>query len=68
MAIKILSTNHEKMVDGVNYVRAEIAVDSADDLTVTGVQNFHFTMGSIAWVIGTGDVYGLNSSGTWEKQ
>lgn len=65
--IKILSSVTETIREGVNYIRADIAVDSASDLTVE-FASFHFTMGSIAWDISTGDFYGLDSTGTWTKQ
>lgn len=66
--IKILESKSEGIVEGKNLIRANIAVDSVNDLTVDGFKNYRFTMGSIAWVIGTGDIYGLSSDGTWEKQ
>lgn len=67
MALKIIKTNHEKMVDTVNHVRAEIMVDSAADLTVEGFKNYHFTMGSIAYCISEDALYVLDSAGTWNK-
>ena len=66
--IKILSSVTETIRDGVNYIRADVAVDSAAELTVEGFQNYHFTMGSIAWDVSTGDFYALNSEGSWYKQ
>lgn len=67
MAIKIIKTNHEKMVGSVNHVRAEIIVDSPADLTIDGFLNYHFTMGSIAYCISEDALYVLNSAGTWNK-
>lgn len=66
--IKILSSVSERIKNGKHYVRAELAIDSASELTVEGFQNYHFTMGSIAWDISTGDFYALNSEGLWYKQ
>lgn len=67
MAVKVLRSYFEKIVNGVNYVRAEIAVDSSSDLTTT-VGAGTLTAGSIAWDVSTGDFYGLDSDGTWHKQ
>jgi hypothetical protein len=68
MAVKIISSRSEGMKDGKNYMRAEIVADSVSDLTVEGISNYHFTFGSIAWVVGSGEWYGLNSSENWVKQ
>jgi hypothetical protein len=66
--IKILESHSEGIRNGKNYIRADIMIDSAAELTVEGFQNYHFTMGSIAWVIPTGDFYALDSQGNWHKQ
>ncbi|OQC35622.1 MAG: hypothetical protein BWX63_02318 [Bacteroidetes bacterium ADurb.Bin041] len=66
--IKILSSVSEGIKGGKHHIRAEIAIDSAAELTVEGFQNYHFTMGSIARDVSTGDFYGLGSDGTWKKQ
>jgi hypothetical protein len=68
MAVKIISSRSEGMKDGKNYMRAEIVADSVSDLTVEGISNYHFTFGSIAWVVGSGEWYGLNSNENWVKQ
>lgn len=68
MAVKIISSRSEGMKDGKNYMRAEIVADSVSDLTVEGISNYHFTFGSIAWVVGSAEWYGLDSSGNWVKQ
>jgi hypothetical protein len=68
MAVKIISSRSEGMKDGKNYMRAEIVADSVSDLTVEGINNYHFTFGSIAWVVGSSEWYGLDSSGNWVKQ
>ena len=67
MAVKILKSTFEKLVEGTNYIRAEIAVDSSSDLTTT-IGGQVLTAGSIAWDISTGNFYGLDSSGSWHKQ
>lgn len=66
--IKIISrvTDSKKGGNAMN-IRAKIAVDTADDLTADYL-NYHFTLGSIAWDVSTGDIYGIDSSGTWHKQ
>lgn len=68
MAVKIISSRSEGMKDGKNYMRAEIIADSVSDLTVEGISNYHFTFGSIAWVVGSAEWYGLDSSENWVKQ
>ena len=67
MAVKILKSTFEKLVEGTNHIRAEIAVDSSSDLTTT-IGGQVLTAGSIAWDISTGNFYGLDSTGTWRKQ
>ena len=68
MAVKIISSRSEGIKDGKNYMRAEIIADSVSDLTVEGINNYHFTFGSIAWVVGSAEWYGLDSSENWVKQ
>lgn len=65
MAVKIISSRNEGMKDGKNYLRAELIVDSASDLSIEGMSNYHFTFGSIAYAIAEKSFYVLNSSGTW---
>ena len=65
MAVKIIASRNEGMKDGKNYLRAELIADSASDLSVEGVSNYHFTFGSIAYAIAEKSFYVLNSSGTW---
>ena len=67
MAVKVLRSTIDRIVDGVNQVRAEIIVDSSSDLTTT-IGAGTLTAGSIAWDVSTGDFYGLDSDGTWHKQ
>jgi hypothetical protein len=43
----------------------EVRCDAAADLPTA---DSSWLPGSVAWVIATGDIYGLNSSGTWVSQ
>lgn len=65
MAMKIIASRNEGMKDGKNYLRAELIADSASDLSIEGMSNYHFTFGSIAYCIAEKSFYVLNSSGTW---
>lgn len=65
MAMKIIASRNEGMKDGKNYMRAELIADSASDLSIEGMSNYHFTFGSIAYCIAEKSFYVLNSSGTW---
>ncbi len=47
--------------------RITIAVDTLEELP-TGDELSTFIQGSVAWVLSTGDIYGLSSSGEWIKQ
>ena len=63
--IKIISSRSEAIKNGKNYIRAELIADSASDLSIEGMSNYHFTFGSIAYCIAEKSFYVLNSSGTW---
>ena len=65
MAVKIIASRSEGMKDGKNYLRAELIADSASDLSIEGMSNYHFTFGSIAYCIAEKSFYVLNYSGTW---
>lgn len=65
MAMKIIASRNEGMKDGKNYLRAELIADSASELSIEGMSNYHFTFGSIAYAIAEKSFYVLNSSGTW---
>lgn len=65
MAVKIIASRNEGMKNGKNYMRAELIADSASDLTIEEVNNYHFLFGSIAYAIAEKSFYVLNSSGTW---
>ena len=54
-----------------NYVRYEFDIDSASELTGLAEavdSGTTIAQGSIAWVIGTGEFYGMTSSGDWVNQ
>ena len=52
-----------------SLVRAQLCVDSSDDLPAVDYKTGQIlAQGSIAWDISTGDFYGLNSSGSWINQ
>ena len=52
----------------VSVIRAEIFCDTASDLPAVDAPNEgELDMGSIAYVIATGDMYVLNSSGDWKN-
>lgn len=65
MAMKIIASRSETIKDGKNYMRAEIMADSAADLSVEGISNYHFPFGSIAYAIAEKTFYILNSSEEW---
>lgn len=65
MAMKIIASRSEGLKNGKNYMRAELIADSASDLSVEAMNNYHFTFGSIAYCIAEKSFYVLNSSGTW---
>ena len=44
--IKIIASRSEAIKNGKNYMRAELIADSASDLSVEGMSNYHFTFGS----------------------
>lgn len=68
MAMKIIHSYSEKIVGTVNYIRADLMVDSAAELPAAdGVQNFHLQMGSVGYVINDHDFYVMNSAGSWIK-
>lgn len=65
--LKIKSIISEGTQEGKLVGMAEIIVDEASELVTTDGSTI-FTAGSIAWVIETGDFYGLTSDGEWMKQ
>lgn len=57
-------------VEGINLnlIRAEIFCDTDTDLpTADAIDGCRLDMGSIAYVIATGDMYVLNFSGAWKN-
>lgn len=65
--IKIISRVTDSTKGNIIKIRAKIAVDSAADLAAN-LNNYYFALGSLAWDVSTGDIYGIDSSGTWHKQ
>lgn len=65
MAMKIIASRSEGIKNGKIYMRAELIADSASELSIEGMSNYHFTFGSIAYCIAEKSFYVLNSSGTW---
>lgn len=65
--IKIISRVTNSTKGNIINIRAKIAVDSAADLAAN-LNNYYFALGSLAWDVSTGDIYGIDSSGTWHKQ
>lgn len=63
----ILKSTSEGIKNGKNYVRAELIVDDVSELTIEGINNYHFTFGSIAYAINQGKIYILDSSGEWQE-
>ena len=60
-----------KYEDSKNYVRYEFDLDAASELT--GLEayldpNTVIAQGSIAWVIDTGEFYGMTAGGNWVNQ
>ena len=52
----------------IPLVRYEIDCDTTDDLPERINDGEDIAQGSIAWVIGTGEIYGYQSTGDWVKQ
>ena len=53
----------------VNLVRVQIDCDTASDIPAyDAISGSELIIGSLAWDISTGDIYGLNSSHEWIKQ
>lgn len=54
--------------DGKKHIVAELDVDSASELPSQEYSDYYLHMGSIAHDISTGDIYSINSAGTWYNQ
>lgn len=62
----ILTEKFIRYQNGKAVIRAEIAADLFSDLPDNGqIGGCVLDMGSIAWVISTGKLYGLSSTGQW---
>lgn len=57
-----------KYEGNMNYVRYEIDVDTVAELPETIEEGSVIAQGSIAWVISTGEFYGMTSEGSWVNQ
>lgn len=61
---RFMSFNGER-----SLVVAELAVDAKTDLPdENGVDGRVISQGTLAWEIGTGDIYGFRSDGKWVNQ
>lgn len=61
---RFMSFNGERSI-----VIAELAVDSKDELPAQdGVEGRVISHGTLAWEIGTGDLYGFSGDGKWVNQ
>lgn len=69
MAISIRSRERIDTKDDKPVNRVEMDVDTVAELpAVNSATSEIYGIGSIAWVISTGDFYGLTSSGEWVNQ
>lgn len=58
--------SYARTVDNRSRVTAELFVDEASDLPGTeGIDGYTLCMGSIAYVVRTGELYVLGSDGKW---
>ena len=58
--------SYARTKEGRSDVTAEIFADNVSDLPETeGIDGYTLCMGSIAYVIATGELYVLGSDGTW---
>lgn len=65
MACIISDQKHIQFDDGTSKTIVEVRCDTVSDLPAAGD---NWLPGSVAWVIADGDIYGLNSSGSWVNQ
>ena len=69
LMISIKSEDFKYYSNGVSTVRADIIVDSAEELPdIDDISGRILFQGSIAWDISTGDFYALTSTGEWINQ
>lgn len=60
-----------KYEGNTNYVRYEFDIDAASELSGLAAAvdpGTTIAQGSIAWVIGTGEFYGMTAAGNWVNQ
>ena len=65
MAYVISGQKHIRFANGISKKIVEVRCDAVADLPTAGD---NWLPGSVAWVIATGDIYGLNSAGSWINQ
>jgi len=65
MSCAITNQRCSRVKDGIAVDTVTVVCDTAKDLPRAQAS---WDMGSIAWVLETGDFYGLNSSGNWVLQ
>ena len=67
--ISIRNEEFIKYENGKAVMRMEIDVDSAEELpAIDDFSGKTLYMGSVAWDISTGDLYGFKSTGEWVNQ
>lgn len=61
---------YKETEDGlISIIRADIACDTDDDIPdYDDIEGIELDMGSLAWDISTGNLYGLDSSHQWILQ
>ena len=65
----ILNSKFIKFEGSKSIQRVEIVCDTEADLpTPEEIDSEGFTVGSLAWTVETGSIYGLNSAGDWINQ
>lgn len=67
--LSILKESFVRFDEGKAAVIVELAVDAKSELPgADTLEGRKLCQGSLAWVIGTGAIYGLDSSGKWVDQ
>ncbi len=65
MAYVVSNQQHVAYADGTSKTIVEVRCDTPEDLPTASA---NWLTGSVAWIVSTGDFYGLNSSGEWIQQ
>ena len=67
--ITILKERFQSFNGPRSVVIAELAVDTKSELpAVQGIDGRELSQGSLAWIVSTGDIFGLSGSGIWVDQ